>query len=137
RLSLARPRPFDVYVESTDLWSLLEAEQWAKATDVDLSTGGLVRVDVHDMSADPATPGAVGALIVSAAPVVYAGARGEPDLSLTAIGPRGRAVLSAAPGPLSFAVEGFVCPEGQVLAPPGEVAVVAGTVAEVTLYCER
>src|SRR4029453_10071468 len=32
RLSLARPRPFDVYVESTDLWSLLEAEQWAKAT---------------------------------------------------------------------------------------------------------
>jgi len=96
-----------------------------------------VRVDVHDMAADSATPGAVGARIVSAAPVVYAGARGEPDLSLTAIGPRGRAVLSAAPGPLAFEVEGIVCPEGQVLAPPGDVEVVAGTVAEVTLYCAR
>jgi hypothetical protein len=136
-LSLARPRPFDVYVESTDLWSLLEAEQWAKATDVDLSIGGLVRVDVHDMAADPAAPGAVGAIIVSSAPVVYAGARGEPDVSLTAIGPRGRAVLSAPPGPLSFQVEGFVCPEGQVLAQPGDVQVVAGAVSEVTLYCER
>jgi hypothetical protein len=136
-LSLARPRPFDVYVESTDLWSLLEAEQWAKATDVDLSIGGLVRIDVHDMAADPATPGAVGAVIVSSAPVVYAGARGEPDLSLTAIGPRGRAVLSAAPGPLSFEVEGFTCPEGQMLGPPGDVQVAAGAVSEVTLYCER
>jgi hypothetical protein len=136
-LSLARPRPFDVYVESTDLWSLLEAEQWAKATDVDLSIGGLVRIDVHDMAADPATPGALGAIIVSQAPVVYAGMRGEPDVALTAIGPRGRAVLSAPPGPVSFQVEGFVCPEGQVLAPPGDVQVVAGAVSEVTLYCER
>jgi hypothetical protein len=136
-LSLARPRPFDVYVESTDVWSLLEAEQWAKATGVDLSLGGLVRVDVHDMAADSATPGAVGARIVSAAPVVYAGARGEPDPSLTAIGTRGRAVLSAAPGTVAFQVEGFVCPEGQMLAPPGEVEVAVGTVTEVTLYCAR
>jgi hypothetical protein len=136
-LSLARPRPFDVYVESTDLWSLLEAEQWAKATDVDLSTGGLVRVDVRDMAADPSNPGAVGAIIVSSAPVVYAGTRGEPDLSLTAIGTRGRAVLSAPPGPLDFQVEGFVCPAGQVLAPQGNVDVGVGTVSEVTLYCEK
>jgi hypothetical protein len=136
-LSLVRPRPFDVYVESTDLWSLVEAEQWAAATGADLSTDGLVRVDVHDMAADSSAPGAVGAKIVSAAPVVYAGARGEPDRSLTAIGARGRAVLSAAPGPLHFQVEGFVCPVGQMLAPPGDVDVVAGTVAEVTLYCAR
>jgi hypothetical protein len=105
--------------------------------DVDLSIGGLVRVDVHDMAADPATPGAVGARIVSEAPVVYAGLRGEPDPSLTAVGPRGRAVLSAAPGPVAFAVEGFVCPDGQVFALPGDVEVIAGTVAELTLYCER
>ena len=137
-LSLVRPRPFDVYVESTDLWSRLEAEQWAKATGVDLSLGGLVRVDVHDMAADSATPGAVGARIVAGAtPVVYAGARGEPDPSLTEMGPRGRAVLSAAPGPLHFEVEGFVCPEGQTLALPGGVHAVAGAVAEVTLYCAR
>jgi hypothetical protein len=46
-------------------------------------------------------------------------------------------VLSAEPGPVAFEVEGFVCPEGQMLAPPGDVEVIAGTVAEVTLYCER